>query len=293
MENHNVPIRVAVTGATGRMGQEIIKCLIQKKTHISENIALGAIISQSKFNCFDPDIKNLIEINDSEVIITHDINSVKKNFDVLIDFTSPQGTMEYLNFCTLNHKNMIIGTTGFSIDQKLLIENAAKKIGIVYSANFSIGIAIMFKLLKEISKILKFFENIDIIEIHHNKKKDIPSGTALTMRDIVIQNQSQNDLFSDIISVYSSNKINSNKKSCIPSSSLSFNNDSIKIHSIRSGDIVGTHTVFFSNSGERLEITHQSFNRIIFAYGALYSAIWLGKVRIGLFNLHDVLKFNI
>lgn len=258
----NLPLRIAVTGITGRMGKEVLRCIVQRQ--YQQKIILGAAITRFNSGLCGMDAGEFLKSSRTGVIITDSIELVKENFDVLIDFTSPEATMEYLRFCSENSKNMIIGTTGLNLTFHHLIQDASKKIGIVYSANFSIGMTVMLKLLKEITSIISNFVDIDIIEIHHNKKQDIPSGTALMMRDVFKKNKPETNLVNNI-----------------------------KIHSIRSGDIVGEHTVLFSRIGECLKITHQAFNRIIFVDGAIIAAMWIGASKVGLFDLNDVLKNNI
>lgn len=283
-----MPIRIAVTGITGRMGTEIIRCIIQHQQQgLNNKIVLGAAIVRCNSAVCGMDVGTFVQSDVQGVTITDNIELVKENFDILIDFTHPDLTAEYLKFCMVNSKNMIIGTTGFNQVHQKLIKSASQKIGIVCSANFSIGITIMLKLLTEVSKAIGNTVDIDIIELHHNRKIDIPSGTSLMIQDIIKLNIKNNDLLQTIIF----NDINQENTLYQLPSSLIANRD-IKIHSIRSGDNVGQHTVLFSSIGETLEITHKASNRKIFANGALYASMWLGKSKIGLFDLNDVLKFK-
>lgn len=292
---NSTPLRVAVTGATGRMGREIIQCIrYQYSEHINSKIVLGAAIVKDSSRVCDIDTRSIDQSNVSKVIITDNIKLVKDYFDILIDFTSPQSTIEYLNFCVKYRKNMIIGTTGFDENHLFLIQQASQKIGIVYSPNFSIGIAVMCKLLTEVARSIGNCVDIDIIEIHHNKKNDIPSGTALMMCDLIKNN------ITNILSSFSKNTIlRSNndlllkhESLCKPSIAAAKSKRDIKIHSIRSGDVVGEHTGLFAGSGECLKITHKAFNRSIFANGALCSALWLKDKKVGLFDLNSVLGFK-
>ncbi|CAD83642.1 dihydrodipicolinate reductase [Candidatus Blochmanniella floridana] len=273
-------MRLAVTGVTGRMGKSIIQRIIQTQAHQVDNkFILGAAIARDRSDICGIDAGTFVQSSKVGVFITDNIELVKGDFDVLIDFTAPESTMNYVNFCVMNNKNMVIGTTGLSKSYLSVIERASSKIGIVYSANFSVGITIMLKLLNSVSKISRYFVNIDIVESHHNKKKDIPSGTALLIRNVVEYNQ-----FSDC--VCNEDLVSNGEKKY-----GKLDND-IKIHSIRAGDIVGEHSVLCTSIGERLEIKHQAFNRIIFVDGALRSAVWLGCAKIGLFDLNNVLKIN-
>lgn len=281
------PIRVAVTGITGRMGSELVRCIIrhQEQKKINKTIVLGAAIDRSNSGSYGIDIGTFMKLNAQNIIITDNIELVKDDFDVLIDFTSPSIFNKYLTFCELNNKNMVIGTTGLNQIDKSLIKTAAKKIGIVCSSNFSLGMNIMLKLLSEVSKIIGDIVDIDIIEYHHNKKEDIPSGTALMMCDVIrssmkkigVINQAMNhngycnDILKEIYFLSQSNR------------------DPI-IHSVRAGNTVGKHTVLFESTEECLEIKHKAFNRTVFVNGALYAAAWLGINRVGLFNFNDIIN---
>lgn len=280
-----MPIRIAVTGITGRMGKEVIQCIMKhQKQGLAAKIVLGAAIVRLKSAMCGIDIREFIKSDiDKKIIITDDIESVKENFDILIDFTNPTITIEYLKFCMKHGKNMVIGTTGFNRDGQDLIKFISKKIGIVYSSNFSIGITVMLQLLKEVAKTIGNIVDIDIIESHHNKKIDVPSGTALMIRNIISSNIEKNNIFHE--SIYNNIHCNDRFQKL---SAL----DHIKIHSIRSGDIIGEHVVSFSGLGERLEVIHKASSRKIFANGAVYAASWLGKTKTGLFDLNDVLVFK-
>lgn len=267
---NNIPLRIAVSGITGRMGKKVIKCVIDSHQKNYKEVVLGAVITRSGSNICGTDIGGFIGINDVGIVIVDSLDLIKDNFDILIDFTHPNISIEYLKFCVDNNKNMVIGTTGFSASHQSLIKDASRRIGIVYSANFSIGAILMSKLLNIITCIMGNIVDINIIDIHHNKKADIPSGTALMMKKVI------NDTLS---SMFMNEKI-------------MFSSFNIPIHSIRAGDCVGEHSVLFTGIGENLKITHTATNRLIFAYGALHSAIWLGYTKKGLFNMYDVLGIN-
>lgn len=284
MANDNIPIRVAVTGVTGRMGKEIIQCIIQKTQKVlSSKIVLGAALARINSDVCGMDVGTVMKDNiTTGIIITDNLNVVKNDFDTLIDFTVPSKSLEYLDFCVSNNKNVVIGTTGFNKDHQYFIKDISKKIGVVYSANFSIGMTVMLKVLHVITQVIGDFVDIDIIESHHNKKIDVPSGTALMMKDTIIRVLSS--IF--IKNTKKSQCFNENSKSIYYDRLSSYNN--IPIHSIRAGDLVGEHSVLFAGIGESLQIIHKACNRAIFVDGALRSAIWLGFKK-GLFNMCDVL----
>lgn len=260
MIENNIPVRVAVTGATGRMGKEIVRCIIeivtnQKQEKYDKNVTLGAVIARTGSEICGMDVGTIIHSNTTGVVISDNLYVIKDDFDILIDFTKPDVSMEYLKFCVDNNKNIVIGTTGFSADHYSVMRDASRKIGIVYSANFSIGMNVMLKLLNMVTQVIGNTADINIVEIHHNKKIDIPSGTALIMQDVIIKTLSSSR---------------------------------VSIHSIRAGDEIGEHSALFSSIGENIKITHQACSRAIFVEGALRAAVWL-KSKIGLFNMWNVL----
>lgn len=289
MTENNIPVRVAVTGATGRMGKEIVRCIIetvinQKNEKYDKNIILGAVIARTGSEICGMDAGTIVHSNNTGVIISDDLYVIKDDFDVLIDFTTPDISMEYLKFCVDNNKNIVIGTTGFGADHYSIMRDSSRKIGIVYSANFSIGMNIMLKLLNMITQVIGNTADINIVEIHHNKKIDIPSGTALMMQDVIIKTLSSFVCNHDMLFSNGEDSSIRDNKLCRALSSSSL----VSIHSIRAGDVIGEHSALFSSIGENIKITHQACSRAIFVAGALRAATWL-KSKIGLFNMWNVL----
>ncbi|WHL24973.1 MAG: 4-hydroxy-tetrahydrodipicolinate reductase [Candidatus Blochmannia vicinus] len=279
---NNALLRIAVTGITGRMGKKIIQCIIiEGEKKFSRKIILGAAITHSNSSICGMDVGKLMKTDTLGITITDNLELVKDDFDVLVDFTAPSISMEYLKFCVNNNKNIVIGTTGFNQAHEHFIMNASQKIGIVFSSNFSIGIALILRLLHKITRIMGDNSDISLIEAHHNKKRDIPSGTALMMQNTII----------NALRSIRSNKVMDCNVDDTTSSSVPSDRD-VSIHSIRAGNIIGEHTVLFIGAEERLEITHKALDRTVFARGALYSAIWLGRDKIGLFDIGDTLGIN-
>lgn len=280
MVDNDVPIRLAVTGVTGRMGKELIRCII-KKTYKEYNkkFVLKAAIVRVGANICGLDVGTVINDKKVGVIVTDDLQVIKDNFDTLIDFTAPNISIEYVKFCLENNKNIVLGTTGFNKHHKLFIKDVSRKIGIVCAANFSIGINLILKLLHIIVQVIGNTADINIIETHHNKKIDAPSGTALMMQDIIVNT---------LTSMFSNQKL-----CCDVNGGVKYNNmlslsSNVPIHSIRAGNYVGEHKVLFTSISENLQIIHTALNRSIFADGALLAAVWLGYKK-GLFNMNDVL----
>ncbi|UDG80529.1 4-hydroxy-tetrahydrodipicolinate reductase [Candidatus Annandia pinicola] len=263
----NQKIRIAISGAYGRMGKSIISIIDKIKILqltvllINENKTLFNIINKNKLN---------------NIKISKNFENIHDLFDILIDFTCPKSTMKYLSLCYKYKKKIIIGTTGFNEIEKEKIKKYSKKIAILLSSNFSIGINLILNILEKITKIIGNESDIEIIEFHHKNKKDSPSGTALTIGETIAKSM---NLSLNKIAIYNRNKFNEKRKK-----------NSIGFSTIRAGDTIGEHTVIFANKGERIEITHKASSRITFAKGALKASIWLNKKKNGLFSMKNVLK---
>lgn len=266
-------IRLAIAGASGRMGRHLIQAA-QK----SEEVVLVAALSREESNLGCIDVGNLAGIGRLGVTLSDSLEKLRDDFDILIDFTHPESTLKYLNFCVAQNKAMVIGTTGFNNDNKRVIMDAAKHIGIVLSSNFSIGINLVLQLLKKAAKVIGDSSDIEIIEAHHRYKVDAPSGTALAMGE-VIANSLGRDLKNCAIYTRVGHAQNNHLKS-------------IGFSTLRAGDIVGEHTAMFVNAGERIEITHKASNRMTFAVGAIRAASWLYQHKQGMFNMNDVLNLD-
>ncbi|AYN24895.1 4-hydroxy-tetrahydrodipicolinate reductase [Buchnera aphidicola] len=264
--------RIAITGATGRMGQVLVK-EIQK----NKNTILTAALVKKNHLLIGQDIGDSIGIGTIGVSINNTINIEKNKFDVLIDFTQPNSTLHFLEKCCKFKKNIIIGTTGFSNEEIKTIHSYSKKIALMISSNFSLGINLLCQLIQKTTKVLGNSSDIDIIEFHHRNKIDIPSGTALTIGETIskVMNWELNK-HSLYYKKGITKKIRETKK--------------IGFSSIRSGNIIGKHTVLFSNSSEEIKITHSAFNRKSFAKGAIEAAIWIHEKNQGLFNMKDMIK---
>ncbi len=195
--------------------------------------------------------------------------------DCLIDFTRPEGTLKHLDICRRRGVHMVIGTTGFSAEQKRQIEAAAKDIPIVFAPNMAVGVNAVFKLLDVAARILNEGYDIEVIEAHHRHKVDAPSGTALRMGEVVAAALGR-DLKD--CAVYGREGHTGER----PATQIGFS-------TIRGGDIVGDHTVLFAGAGERIEITHKSASRMSYALGSLRAARFLRGRQNGLFDMQDVL----
>lgn len=263
----NKKIRIAISGAYGRMGESIINIIDKIK-----NLQLTVLLVNKNKLSFNNINKNKI----NNIKISNNFENIYNLFDILIDFTCPKSTMKYLSLCYKYKKKIVIGTTGFNKIEKEEIKKYSRKIAILLSSNFSIGINLMLSILEKITKIIGNESDIEIIEFHHKNKKDAPSGTALTIGETIAKNMNLN---LNEIAVYNRNKTNEKRKK-----------NSIGFSTIRAGDTIGEHTVIFANKGERIEITHKASSRITFAKGALKASIWLNEKEKGLFSMKNVLK---
>ncbi|CAL4042279.1 4-hydroxy-tetrahydrodipicolinate reductase [Buchnera aphidicola (Takecallis arundicolens)] len=257
-------LRIAITGAYGRMGSNLIQTIQEYK-----NINLACAIVKKK-------TINILTKKQEKILIYTKIEQAIENFDVLIDFSTPKNTLKNLYFCEKYNKNIIIGTTGFNTHEHDIIKNISKKIGIVISSNFSIGINLIFRLLKQISNTLDDSYDIEIIESHHRNKIDSPSGTALSMGEIIAKSKKWN---LNTYGVYRKKQITDIREK-----------NKIGFSIIRGGDIIGEHQVMFLTSGEKITLSHQASNRNTFSKGAIQAAIWITQQTSGLFNMMDVLN---
>jgi 4-hydroxy-tetrahydrodipicolinate reductase len=209
------------------------------------------------------------------VSLVDDLAKHLEEFDVLIDFTCPEATLNHLALCQAGNKRLVIGTTGLSPEQKAAVSKTAEAIPIVFAPNMSVGVNLCFKLLELASRVLGEGVDVEVIEAHHRHKVDAPSGTALRMAEVVAQVLNRN--LADC-AVY-------NRQGIIGERSPK----TIGFATVRAGDIVGEHTVMFADVGERLEITHKASSRMTFAKGAVRAATWLMNRERGLFDMQDVL----
>ncbi|HFZ8994989.1 TPA: 4-hydroxy-tetrahydrodipicolinate reductase [Citrobacter freundii] len=270
---HDAQIRVAIAGAGGRMGRQLLQAALQM-----ESVVPGAALEREGSSLLGCDAGELAGAGKAGVIINSQLEAVKDDFDVLIDFTRPEGTLAHLAFCRKHGKAMVIGTTGFDEAGKGAIRDAAQEIPVVFAANFSVGVNVMLKLLEKAAKVMGDYSDIEIIEAHHRHKVDAPSGTALAMGEAIAQ-----ALDKDLqeCAVYSREGYTGER---VPGT--------IGFATVRAGDIVGEHTAMFADTGERIEITHKASSRMTFANGAIRSAIWVSAKQNGLFDMRDVLDLN-
>ena len=266
------PCRVAVAGASGRMGRMLIEAI-----RASDDCVLSGALDVAASPAIGSDATAFLG-HASGVAITADIAAGLKNADVLIDFTRPEGTLAHLAVCSQLGVKVVIGTTGFSDEQKAAIAQFAESSAIVMAPNMSVGVNVTLKLLQMAAKAMATGYDIEIIEAHHRHKVDAPSGTALKMGEVIADAMGR-DLKE--CAVYAREGVTGERD---PSS--------IGFATIRGGDIVGDHTVLFAGIGERIEITHKSSSRSTYAQGSLRAVRFLAGHKTGMFDMFDVLGLN-
>lgn len=263
-------VRVAVTGASGRMGRTLIEAIAG-----TDGVELGAALEQSGSSLIGSDAGELAGIGKNGIQVVSDLGQVLDQFDVLIDFTAPAATELHVRSCAEAGKKIVIGTTGFSTAQKNAIDAAGDKMALCMASNFSTGVNLCFKLLDMAARVLGDEVDIEIYEAHHRHKVDAPSGTALNMGQVVA-----NALGRDLqeTAIYGREGQIGPRK-----------DKTIGFATVRAGDIVGDHTVMFAAEGERVEITHKASSRMAFARGAVRAARWLADQPAGCYDMQDVL----
>ena len=265
-------LSVAVAGASGRMGRMLIEAVLS-----SADMRLAAAFEQRGHPQVGANAGQLVGAP-SEVRITDDIEKNLTGCDLVIDFTRPEGTLAHVAACRKLDVRMVIGTTGFSEQQKSVITEASREIAIAMAPNFSVGVNVTFKLLEVAAAALKQGYDVEIVEAHHRHKVDAPSGTALRMGEVVAQ-----ALGRDLkrCAVFGREGVTGERQ-----------DETIGFATVRGGDLVGEHTVMFIGPGERLELTHRASSRANFAQGALRAARFLMSKRSGFFDMFDVLGFR-
>lgn len=262
--------RIAVVGAAGRMGRMFVEAVAN-----DERVVLGAAIERPDSNLLGVDAGELVGVGELGVKLTGSLAGQVEYFDTVIDFTSPTFTLSNVALCREHGKSIVIGTTGLSDEQKAQLQETAKDISIVFASNMSVGVNLVFKLLETAARIMDEDADIEIIEAHHRNKVDAPSGTALTMGEIVADAVGR-DLKE--CAIYGREGVTGVR-----------DHKTIAFSTIRAGDVIGDHTVLFASEGERVEITHKASNRTIYARGALRAVHWLSGKSAGLYDMQDVL----
>ena len=239
-----------------------------------ENLVLHAAIDRAGSAVIGQDAGAQFGIT-SGVKVTDDIESALSGADVLVDFTRPEAAMHYLDLCAQSGVKMVIGTTGFSDEEKAKIEAVANDVAIVFAPNMSVGVTLLINMVEQAARVLNDGYDIEVVEMHHRHKVDAPSGTALRLGEAAAQGLGQS--LKDC-AVYAREGVTGEREA-----------GKIGFATMRGGDVVGDHTVVYAGTGERVEITHKASSRMTFALGALRASKFLADKPSGLYDMRDVL----
>lgn len=261
-------LKVVVSGVAGKMGSTILKRVLSDPT-----LTLSGALEQKEHPWIGEDAGRMLGLKEAGIKITHADGEITG--DVIIDFTTKEATLSLLERARNLKIPTVIGTTGFSDSEKDRIKKAGENIPIVFSPNMSIGVNLLFVLLKKTVEILGDEYDVEIIEAHHRYKKDAPSGTALALAEVIAEARGTTLESSGVFA--RKGMIGERKKG------------EIGIQTVRAGDIVGDHTVLFATEGERIEFTHRATSRDNFARGAIRAAKWVVSQKPGLYSMRDVL----
>ena len=263
-------LSVAIAGANGRMGQELLSLCYANK-----DIKVTAAYVRSGSPFIGQNINVLVPEFNSDIVFSTQDDQHLQNTNILIDFTLPDNTMTNVKKCLLANCAMVIGTTGFTEQQQQQINEAATQIPILQASNMSVGINLTFALIEKASQVLGESVKVSISETHHIHKVDTPSGTAITMGEVI------------------ANSHGKKLKDCMVIDDLETKPDQagmVKFNSIREGEVIGDHRVKFIIDGETIEITHCAQSRQIYAKGAVKAAQWLVGKKNKLYSMQDVLE---
>lgn len=273
-------IRVAVTGATGRMGKTLVQAIQE-----SSDLTLAAAFEHPSSAALGADVGELAGVGKLGINIaamptadsTTQLTQLEA-FDVVIDFTVPEATLMLAQVCGAQGKAMVVGTTGFSQAQLSALQQHAQHMALFMAPNMSVGVNVMFKLVADAAKALGDSVDVEVMEMHHRHKVDAPSGTAVRLGEILADTLGRN---LDTDAVYGRQGITGAR-----------DRKTIGFSALRGGDIVGEHTVMFAAEGERIEITHRAQSRMNFAQGALRAVRYVNAQPAGLYDMQMLLGVN-
>ncbi|HEX7340283.1 MAG TPA: 4-hydroxy-tetrahydrodipicolinate reductase [Rhodanobacteraceae bacterium] len=263
-------VRVAINGASGRMGQAL-RGLVRANPHLT--LARAVINADSEL------VGQPVTTPATPETLCYAANwDAADALDVVIDFSSPDGLAAALAHCRRQHVALVVGTTGLSAALEAELVAASQEIPVLRAANFSLGVAVLTRLLREAAAALSEWD-IELIEAHHGRKQDAPSGTALALGKAAAQARGRE---LDDVAAFARHGHTGARET-----------GSIGFAVVRGGDIVGEHTALLATRGERLELTHRATDRAIFARGALAAAIWLAGRKPGLYAIDQVLDTHL
>lgn len=263
-------IKVIVCGGCGKMGSKVAQLVYQ-----NNNMKLIGIIESPTQPNIGKDWGTTVGLGKTDIIIKDNLEEIIRETDQVVEFTNPKVSLQHLEIVSKYKKAMIIGTTGFSFEEIEKIKLLASDIPFLLSPNMSLGVNLLFKLAAEVAMALGDDYDIEIVEAHHRFKKDAPSGTAKKLAQEIARAKNIN--LNEVVIYGREGMIGERKKG------------EIGIHSIRSGDITGEHTVMFTALGERLELTHKAHSRDTFAYGTIQAIKFMEDKQAGFYEMKDVL----
>ncbi len=254
---------IVIIGAKGRMGASLVR-LVQE----SDELKLAAVMERSGCEKGLDTLGCVCGTSPEEVL-------VKVPGAVIIDFTAPAATLKLLETASITGNPVVIGTTGMTAEDLAKVGEYAKKIPVFLAPNMSVGVNVLLKILPELVRMLGPDYDLEMTEIHHNKKVDSPSGTALKLAECMAEARG---LVYDEVKKHGRDGIVGARTK-----------DEIGVMAVRGGDVVGDHTAYFFGPGERIEVTHRAHSRDTFAQGALRAAAWLATQKPGkVYNMADI-----
>ena len=264
-------MKIAVTGISGKMGRVIGSLVIK-----DEIVELSSGLTRASSGLEGHDLGEFLGFDKNNVLITSSIDEFVQSCEAVIDFSSPSLSLEIAEKCAKYKKVLVCGTTGFSEQEKQKFANFATETVIIWSSNMSLGVNLLMNLVQKVAEILHDDFDVEILEIHHNKKIDAPSGTALSLGSAVAKGRGIELEQSAIMA-----RVGKEQKR---------NKGEIGFATLRGGDVIGDHTVIFAGEGERVELSHKASNRDIFAKGAIRASIWGSVQKPGFYSMRDVLN---
>jgi 4-hydroxy-tetrahydrodipicolinate reductase len=262
-------IKVVVTGAAGRMGMQIVRVV-----QATEGMALGGAVERAGV-AVGQDAGALAGLGAIGVAVQDDLAAALSGADVVVDFTSHEASARHAEVCAERGVALVIGSTGFTPEAKARVAAAARKVPVVLSPNMSVGVNVLFELVRQAAQVLGDGYDVEIVELHHKKKRDAPSGTAVRLGEVAAEALGRDP--QDALA-YARHGIMGERPPW-----------QIGVQTLRGGDVVGEHTVFFCGEGERVELTHRATSREQFARGAARAAAWVAGKPAGLYDMADVL----
>ncbi len=263
-------IKVVVTGAAGRMGTQIARVV-----RATEGMAIAGGVERPGAAAVGQDVGALAGLGPIGVAVVDDLARALPGADVVVDFTSHDASVRHAEACAERGVALVVGSTGFTPEAKARVAAAARRIPVVLSPNMSVGVNVLFELVRQAAEVLGDAYDVEIVEIHHKKKRDAPSGTAVRLGEVAAEALGRD-----------------------PKDALAYSRQGIigerppwqiGVQTLRGGDVVGEHTVYFCGEGERLELTHRATSRDQFARGAVRAAQWIVGKPAGVYDMAAVL----